>query len=229
MERLEDLAVSQPDRVKIHKKARVTKLIKDSAGAVVGVEYEFKGKAEKAYGPVVLATGGYAADFTKDSLLKKYRPEYYELPTTNGDHCTGDGHKMALAAGANAVDETGLKDTVEFINVSKDDALAYPRAVHRTYPAAVNARMEGTIRPFVAKSLEVNNTVLEVFNEKLGLPAGELGRRHTLSDTSCSEARCIKNPPAPQMSPERAALGAHTDFGSLVRVFPPMIRTHCSL
>ncbi|EPS96269.1 hypothetical protein FOMPIDRAFT_1025451 [Fomitopsis schrenkii] len=116
MERLEDLAVSQPDRVKIKKKARVTKLIRDG-DAVVGVEYVNNGKTETAYGPVILATGGYAADFTKDSLLKKYRPEFYDLPTTNGEHCTGDGHKLALEIGANAVDlekvqvhPTGLVD-----------------------------------------------------------------------------------------------------------------------
>ncbi|KIP06079.1 hypothetical protein PHLGIDRAFT_58502, partial [Phlebiopsis gigantea 11061_1 CR5-6] len=144
-----------------------------------------------------------------------------------GDDGVSFGYK---AAGANAVDESGLKDTVEFINVSKDDALAYPTAVHRTYPSTVNARMAGTIEPFVSKSLAVNNTILEVFNEKLGLPAGELSRRHTLEDASCSEARCIKNPPAQEMSPERAALGAHTDFGSLsflhnklggLQVYPP--------
>lgn len=120
MERLEDLAISMPERVKIIKKARVTKLVKDSDGSVVGVEYSHKGKTETAHGPVVLATGGYAADFTSDSLLKKYRPEYYDLPTTNGDHCTGDGHKLALAVGANAVDlekvqvhPTGLVDPNE--------------------------------------------------------------------------------------------------------------------
>ncbi|KIK27845.1 hypothetical protein PISMIDRAFT_674136 [Pisolithus microcarpus 441] len=120
MERLEDLAVSQPDRVKIYKKARVTKLLRDESGAVAGVEYTRSGKTETAYGPVVLATGGYAADFTPDSLLKKHRPEYYDLPTTNGDHCTGDGQKMAMAVGANAVDlekvqvhPTGLVDPNE--------------------------------------------------------------------------------------------------------------------
>ncbi|KAI6129406.1 Flavocytochrome c, partial [Pisolithus croceorrhizus] len=120
MERLEDLAVSQPDRAKIYKKARVTKLLRDESGAVVGVEYVRSGKTETAYGPVVLATGGYAADFTPDSLLKKHRPEYYDLPTTNGDHCTGDGQKMAMAVGANAVDlekvqvhPTGLVDPNE--------------------------------------------------------------------------------------------------------------------
>ena len=120
MERLEDLAVSNPERVVIKKKARVTNLIKDEHGAVIGVNYTHAGKSETAYGPVILATGGYAADFTEDSLLKKYRPEYYNLPTTNGDHCTGDGHKIALAVGANAVDlekvqvhPTGLVDPNE--------------------------------------------------------------------------------------------------------------------
>ena len=44
--------------------------------------------------------GDYAADFTENSLLQKHWPEYYGLPTTNGDHCTGNGHKMALSIGA---------------------------------------------------------------------------------------------------------------------------------
>lgn len=120
------------------------------------------------------------------------------------------------AAGANAVDESGLKDTVEFINVSKDDALAFPRVVHRTYPPTIVARMEYTVRPFVRKSNDINTTIINVFNAKLGLPEGALAELHSLLDPSCSEARCIKNPPAKEMSPERQALGAHTDFGTLV-------------
>ncbi|KAF8629155.1 hypothetical protein AX17_005740 [Amanita inopinata Kibby_2008] len=120
MERLEDLSVSNPERVRILKKARVVKLVKDESGAVAGVEYTQNGKTDTIYGPVVLATGGYAADFTEDSLLKKYRPELWDLPTTNGDHCTGDGQKLAMAAGASAVDlekvqvhPTGLVDPKE--------------------------------------------------------------------------------------------------------------------
>lgn len=120
MERLEDLSVSNPERVRILKKARVTKVVKDESGAVSGVEYTHGGKTEIVYGPVILATGGYAADFTEDSLLKKYRPEYWDLPTTNGEHCTGDGQKLAIAAGASAVDlekvqvhPTGLVDPKE--------------------------------------------------------------------------------------------------------------------
>lgn len=106
--------------MKIIKKARVTKLVKDDSGAIIGAQYEVNGKTETAYGPVILATGGYAADFTEDSLLKKHRPEYYNLPTTNGEHSTGDGHKIALEIGASAVDlekvqvhPTGLVDPKE--------------------------------------------------------------------------------------------------------------------
>ena len=99
MERLEDLAVSAPDRVAVRKKARVTRLLREGGGAVVGVEYEHAGQTATARGPVILATGGYAADFTETSLLKKHRPELWDLPTTNGDHCTGDGQKLAMAIG----------------------------------------------------------------------------------------------------------------------------------
>ena len=66
------------------------------------------------------------------------------------------------AAGANAVDETGALDTVEFINVAKDDALAWPNKVHREYPSTVNARMENTIKPFVQKSVDINTTLIEI-------------------------------------------------------------------
>lgn len=94
-------------------------MIKDG-DAVVGVEYSHDGVTKKAYGPVILATGGYAADFTSDSLLKKYRPELWDLPTTNGDHCTGDGQKLAMDIGAHGIDlekvqvhPTGLVDPNE--------------------------------------------------------------------------------------------------------------------
>lgn len=119
MERLEDLAVSIPDRVQIQKKAAVVSLLQEN-GAVIGVEYTHNGQTHTAHGPVILATGGYAADFTTSSLLKQYRPDLWDLPTTNGDHCTGDGQKMAMKAGAKGIDlekvqvhPTGLVDPNE--------------------------------------------------------------------------------------------------------------------
>ncbi|KAI0031557.1 Clavaminate synthase-like protein [Vararia minispora EC-137] len=119
------------------------------------------------------------------------------------------------AAGANATDETGAPDCIEFINVAKDDALTYPTPRVRTYPSTVNARMERTITPFVRQSMEINDTLLEVFNERLGLPAGALAKLHPLEELSGCEARTIRNPKNQEMPQDKAAIGAHTDFGSL--------------
>lgn len=116
MQRFEELAEKEPERVQLIKKAKVTKINKDG-NSVSGVTYLFNGEETTVDGPVVLATGGYAADFTETSLLKKHRPDTYGLSTTNGAHATGDGHKMLMAIGANGIDmdkvqvhPTGLVD-----------------------------------------------------------------------------------------------------------------------
>ncbi|KAI1821811.1 FAD binding domain-containing protein [Xylaria intraflava] len=116
MQRLEELAETQPERVQIVKKARVTSLNKDG-NKVTGVQYESNGETASIDGPVILATGGYAADFSDTSLLKKHRPDTFGLATTNGSHATGDGQKMVMAIGGNAIDmdkvqvhPTGLVD-----------------------------------------------------------------------------------------------------------------------
>jgi succinate dehydrogenase/fumarate reductase flavoprotein subunit len=88
---------------------------------VQGVEYTVNGQTHRESGPVVLATGGYAADFDDvNSLLKKHRPDLMHLPTTNGDHCTGDGQKMVASIGGKLIDlekvqvhPTGLVDPKE--------------------------------------------------------------------------------------------------------------------
>ncbi|KAG6919890.1 hypothetical protein DXG01_015598 [Tephrocybe rancida] len=130
-----------------------------------------------------------------------------------GDDGMSFGYK---AAGANAVDATGRLDTVEFINVSKDDALAWPKQARRAYPTTVNDRMSTAIAPFVRKSVEINHTLLDVLNDRLGLPPGLLLAKHSINEFSGSEARVIKNPPVPPESRDlRLAIGSHTDFGSL--------------
>lgn len=123
------------------------------------------------------------------------------------------------ARGANAVDKTGKLDTVEFINVAKDDAFAWPNVARRTYPETVNRRMESTIIPFIRKSNDVNLTLLDVFNDRLGLPEGALAKRHS-DEWSGSESRCIKSPYNPHATEEDKAIGSHTDFGSLVSLYP---------
>jgi len=73
-------------------------------GGVIGCEYEHNGVCTKEFGPVILCTGGFGADFGSDSLLKMYRPDLMHLPTTNGEHCTGDAIKVGESIGANTVD-----------------------------------------------------------------------------------------------------------------------------
>jgi flavocytochrome c len=116
MQRYEELAEKDPDRVTLIKKAKVTKVNMDGNRAT-GVTYQFNGEDVTVDGPVILATGGFAADFTEDSLLKKHRPDTFDLATTNGAHATGDGHKMLMSVGANGIDmdkvqvhPTGLVD-----------------------------------------------------------------------------------------------------------------------
>merc|ERR1719321_1278778 len=73
-------------------------------GDVIGCTYEKGGSMFDEQGPVILASGGFGADFTADSLLAKYRPDLLHLPTTNGEHCTGDGIKMGEVVGAKTID-----------------------------------------------------------------------------------------------------------------------------
>src|SRR6201996_1381106 len=116
MQRFEELAEQEPGRVQLIKKAKVVKVNKEG-NLATGVTYTLNGEEVTVNGPVVLATGGYAADFTSDSLLKQHRPDTFGLATTNGAHATGDGHKMLMGVGANGIDmdkvqvhPTGLVD-----------------------------------------------------------------------------------------------------------------------
>ena len=116
MQRLEELVETDPERIQIIKKARVTSVNKDG-NKVTGVTYEFGGEKNSLDGLVVLATGGYAADFGDGSLLKQHRPDTFNLSSTNGTHATGDGLKMLMEIGGNGIDldkvqvhPTGLVD-----------------------------------------------------------------------------------------------------------------------
>ena len=90
--------------------------------------------------------------------------------------------------------------------------------------------MASTIAPFVRQSLEVNNVILDVFNDKLGLPAGSLLKRHLMEEFSESIVRITRN--APTTNTAKIAIGSHTDFGSLVsgpghdRVVPEVAATY---
>merc|ERR1719362_708939 len=100
---LENVA-EKTDRARIVTKARAHTLLTHPDGACIGLVYEKGGIDIKEFGAVILASGGFGADFTQNSLLAQYRPDLMHLPTTNGEHCTGDGIKMGEAVGAKSVD-----------------------------------------------------------------------------------------------------------------------------
>ncbi|CCL98143.1 uncharacterized protein FIBRA_00137 [Fibroporia radiculosa] len=125
-----------------------------------------------------------------------------------GDSGNSFGYK---ARGTIQTDASGTRDNVEFLNIAQDDVLSWPFPTHRMYPSTVNARMSDAIVPFVRKSMEVNNTLLAIFERQLDLPSGELAKLHSTEEPCGSEARCIKTPP----SQSATGVGAHTDFGTL--------------
>ncbi|KAH9172172.1 hypothetical protein EDB89DRAFT_1000842 [Lactarius sanguifluus] len=119
-----------------------------------------------------------------------------------GDGGNSFGYKFA---GSNATDASGALDSVEFVNISRDDALAFPTVVHRRYPRTVEERMDN------------------VLNDRLGLPLGCLVELHGPGEHSGSEARCItKTPASTPEAPDKAAIGAHADFGSLSFLHNPL-------
>jgi flavocytochrome c len=91
------------DRARIITKAEVYDLVMNGPNCV-GCMYRKGGATFKELGPVIWASGGFGADFGADSLLATYRPDLLHLPTTNGEHCTGDGIKVSEKYGAKTID-----------------------------------------------------------------------------------------------------------------------------
>jgi flavocytochrome c len=99
---LENIA-EKTDRARIITKAEVFDLVMSGPNCV-GCLYRKGGETVKELGPVIWASGGFGADFGGESLLAKYRPDLLHLPTTNGEHCTGDGIKVSEKYGAKTID-----------------------------------------------------------------------------------------------------------------------------
>ena len=91
------------DKAKIITEARANDLI-ITVGAYTRCVYEEGGTSFKEFDSVILASGSFGADFTQNSLLATYSPDLSHLPTTNGEHCTGDAIEMGEAIGAKTID-----------------------------------------------------------------------------------------------------------------------------
>ncbi len=100
----------QSGKVKILTDTKVTNLVRDDNGRVVGVEIEDLTRknddipTQLNATSVILATGGFAADRSEQSYLASYRPELLKMPATAGSFSTGDGITLAKSSGAGLVD-----------------------------------------------------------------------------------------------------------------------------
>lgn len=105
MTAFEEVCKTSPNKAALITKAPVKRLLTEN-GRVVGVEYEKDGKRHQLKAEaVVIATGGFGAgNIMRGGILEKIRPDLMHLPTTNGEHCTGDGIVMAQEIGAGALD-----------------------------------------------------------------------------------------------------------------------------
>jgi flavocytochrome c len=97
------------DNVEVMLNTRVQKILtSDDGSKVIGVQYETTNletkETKKDVLPakaVILASGGYAHDWTDTSLLRRFGDKSLkDVPTTNGPFATGDGVKMGTAIGA---------------------------------------------------------------------------------------------------------------------------------
>lgn len=133
--------------VDIHTGTKVEKILKDEKGAVIGVEamdangtkYTVRSKA------VLLSTGGYGAN--RDMLAGDLSKALYYGPVC----ATGDGHRMAEAAGA------------KLINMEL--AKQYPNGIE-VAPGLAKSTIQGNYEAWKRSGIIVNHEGRRIVNEK---------------------------------------------------------------
>ena len=94
-----------------------------------------------------------------------------------------------------------------------------PRRYEPTPTFLAHIRDMDKLKSFVSGSEAVARTLLGVLNDRLELPKGFLDKCHLTQERSTCEMTIIRNPGSAKPRPlteSQLAIGAHTDFGSLV-------------
>ena len=95
--------IQQSTNIKVKLNTTAIKLLKDGE-KVIGIKVmqdKNPDSLEEIYAKaIILATGGFAHDFTENSLIKEFNPDLMGFPTTNGPQAEGLGLKMARKIGA---------------------------------------------------------------------------------------------------------------------------------
>ncbi|KAI9726899.1 MAG: hypothetical protein M1828_000247 [Chrysothrix sp. TS-e1954] len=118
-------------------------------------------------------------------------------------------------------DAKGTRDRNEFYNIAKDHILRLPEPTEPPLPMPEEmTRHQALLERFIRDSHGIVALVLEKLGERLGLPRGTLEDLHRLDRRSGDQVRFVRSPPQLMEEEERrAALGAHTDFGSVTVLF----------
>ncbi|KAF7196235.1 2-oxoglutarate-dependent dioxygenase gloE [Pseudocercospora fuligena] len=119
--------------------------------------------------------------------------------------------------GKGVIDKKGTKDRNEFWNISKDDILGISERLKNPKLLRREENRE-KIRRYMVQSHAVVTMILEKLERRLGLAEGKLRNLHRLEGTSGDQVRWVKSPPQ-EVDDRRAALGEHTDFGSVTVLF----------
>lgn len=117
--------------------------------------------------------------------------------------------------GAGIVDKQGNKDRNEFYNISKDDIFE----VSDPLPAPdVLTQPRPLIKSWMQQCHAIVTLILDLLNDRLGLPPGILASMHRLHARSADQLRWVLAPPQPS-DDRKTAMGEHTDFGSVTVLF----------
>lgn len=117
--------------------------------------------------------------------------------------------------GAGVIDSQGTKDSNEFYNVSKDDILGISERLPA--PEILHSSRD-LLESFMRNSHAIVILILRLLNARLDLPPEKLASLHRLAAPSGDQVRWVCAPPQPQTD-SKAALGEHTDFGSVTVLF----------
>ncbi|SMQ48830.1 unnamed protein product [Zymoseptoria tritici ST99CH_3D7] len=121
--------------------------------------------------------------------------------------------------GQGVIDAKGTRDRNEFWNISKDDILGLSEPI--VNPEILKRKeSRELLKSFIEQSHGIVRLVLRLLNSSLGLPEGKLESLHRLRANSGDQVRWVRSPPKEEaMDAQQAALGEHTDFGSVTVLF----------
>jgi len=115
--------------------------------------------------------------------------------------------------GKEVVDGKGTRDRNEIYNISKDDLLSISSPI--AAPSVINSHRQD-LKSYVETNNDILSTLYTSLSRSLHLNPETLSSLHRLSAPSGCHVRFIRAPPVVEpQSANAAALGEHTDFGSL--------------